>query len=109
MKNFLNKLVAVLLMALATVGYSCQDCDHEPYDDTELREQIADLYSKLTALENKVNANMQTVEAMMAGRTAIQSYEQDKDGNWVLTLTDGKQSPSTPSMSPRLCPRRSSM
>ena len=91
MKNFLNKLVAVLLMALATVGYSCQDCDHEPYDDTELREQIADLYSKLTALENKVNANMQTVEAMMAGRTAIQSYEQDKDGNWVLTLTDGKQ------------------
>ncbi len=91
MKNRFNKWVAVLMMALATVGYSCQDCDHEPYDDTELREQIADLYSKLAALESKVNANMETVSQMMSGRTAIQSYTQDQDGNWVLTLTDGKQ------------------
>lgn len=79
------------MMALATVGYSCSDCDHEPYDDTEIREQIADLYAKLAALENQISANMSAVQQMIAGRTAIQSYEQDKDGNWVLTLTDGKQ------------------
>ena len=91
MKQFFNKLVAVLMMALATVGYSCSDCDHEPYDDTEIREQIADLYAKLAALENQISANMSAVQQMIAGRTAIQSYEQDKDGNWVLTLTDGKQ------------------
>ncbi len=91
MKNFFNKLVAVLFMALATVGYSCSDCDHEPYDDTEIREQIAELYAKLAALENQISANMQVVQQMIAGRTAIQSYTQDKDGNWVLTLTDGKQ------------------
>ena len=91
MKHLFNKLVAVLMMALATVGYSCSDCDHEPYDDTEIREQIADLYAKLAALENQISANMSAVQQMIAGRTAIQSYEQDKDGNWVLTLTDGKQ------------------
>lgn len=91
MKQFFNKLVVVLMMALATVGYSCSDCDHEPYDDTEIREQIADLYAKLAALENQISANMQAVQQMMAGRTAIKSYEQDKNGNWVLTLTDGKQ------------------
>lgn len=90
MKNFYNKLVAVLMMVLATVGYSCQDCDHEPYDDTAIKEQIADLYSKLAALESKVNANMQTIADMMAERIAIKNYVKEGD-NWVLTLTNGEK------------------
>ncbi|MBR5850417.1 MAG: hypothetical protein IKZ12_05090 [Alistipes sp.] len=91
MKNFLNKLVAVLMMALATVGYSCSECDHEPYDDTELRGQIADLYAQLQALQATVNANMTTLQGMINGLTTVKSHTQDSNGNWVFELSDGTQ------------------
>lgn len=89
MKNFFNKLVAVLFMALATVGYSCSECDHEPYDDSEIREQIQDLYTKLAALEAKVNANMTTLQGMISGLTTVKSHKQDANGNWEFELSDG--------------------
>lgn len=88
MKNFFNKLVAVLLMVAATVGVSCHDC--ETYDDTEIREQIADLYSKLAALESKMTTSMEAVQQLISGRTAIETCTQDDKGNWILTLTNGK-------------------
>ena len=89
MKHLFNKLVAVLLMALATVGFSCSECDHEPYDDTEIREQIADLYAKLAALQNQVNANMTTLQGMISGLTTVKGYQQDANGNWIIELSDG--------------------
>ena len=91
MKSFLNKLVAVLVMVLATMSYSCSECDHVPYDDTELRGQIQDLYAKLAALEATVNANMTTLQGMISGLTTVKSHKQDANGNWIFELSDGTQ------------------
>lgn len=89
MKNLFNKLVAVLLMAMATVGVSCSDCDHEPYDDTEIKNQIADLYSKVSQLESKLNADIASLQGMISGLVTVTGHTQDANGNWTITLSDG--------------------
>ncbi|MBE6178509.1 MAG: hypothetical protein E7149_08385 [Rikenellaceae bacterium] len=89
MKNLFNKLVAVLLMAAATVGVSCSDCDHEPYDDTEIKNQIADLYSKVSQLEAKLNADIASLQGMISGLVTVTGHTQDANGNWTITLSDG--------------------
>lgn len=90
MKTIFPKIAVWALMLAAATTWSCDKCDHVPYDDTEIKEQIADLYSKLAALEARLTTEMQAVQQMISGRTAIASYTQDAEGNWVLTLTDGK-------------------
>ena len=89
MKNLFNKLVAVLFMAAATVGVSCSDCDHEPYDDTEIKQQIADLYSKVSQLESKLNADIASLQGMISGLVTVTGHTQDANGNWTIKLSDG--------------------
>lgn len=85
----MNKLTAMLLTAVALFGISCTECDHEPYDDSQLKQQIADLYSKIASLEAKLNADMATLQGMIAGQVTVVSHTQDADGNWTIKLSDG--------------------
>ncbi len=89
MKNFFNKLCAVLLLVAATASWSCNDCDHEPYDDTEIKNQIQDLYSKLSQLEAKLQSEVNALTAMISGQVTIASHSKDADGNWTIKLSDG--------------------
>lgn len=89
MKSLFNKLVAVLFMVAATVGVSCSDCDHEPYDDSELKEQIADLYQKLAQLEANLNGEIAKLQNLLSGKATITGHTQDANGNWTITLSDG--------------------
>lgn len=89
MKNFFNKLVAALMMVSAMVGVSCSECDYVPYDDTEIKNQIADLYQKVAALEAKLNADVASLQNMIGGLVTVKSHTQDANGNWTITLSDG--------------------
>ncbi|MBQ1205111.1 MAG: hypothetical protein IIX66_04370, partial [Alistipes sp.] len=89
MKNFFHKLAAVALVLVAVAGWSCQECDHVPYDDTELKNQIADLYSRVEALEARLQAEVTTLTNMISGQVSIKSHTKDENGNWTITLTDG--------------------
>ncbi len=91
MKNYFNKLVAVLLLVAATVGVSCSECDHEPYDDTEIKGQIADLYTKLAQLEAKLNSEVSALQAMLNGKAMVVSVTTDAAGNTIVKLSDGKE------------------
>lgn len=89
MKNVMNKLMAMLLMAVMVFATACTECDHEPYDDSQLKQQIAELYSKIASLEAKLNADMTTLQAMIAGQVTVVAHTQDADGNWTIKLSDG--------------------
>lgn len=89
MKKFFEKLAAVALVLVAMAGWSCEECDHVPYDDTELKEQIADLYSRVEALEARLQAEVTTLTNMISGQVTIKSHAKDENGNWTITLTDG--------------------
>ena len=89
MKSFFNKLCAVLLLVAATASWSCNECDHEPYDDTEIKNQIQDLYSKLSQLEAKLQSEVNALTAMISGQVTISSHSKDADGNWTIKLSDG--------------------
>lgn len=89
MKNLFNKMVAVLLVVAAMAGWSCEECDHVPYDDTALKEQIADLFSRVEALETRLQAEVTALSNMISGQVAIKSHVKDENGNWTITLTDG--------------------
>lgn len=89
MKNVMKKLLAMVLMATVVLGVSCTECNHEPYDDSQLKQQIADLYSKIASLESKMNADMNTLQSMIAGQVTVVSHTQDAKGNWTIKLSDG--------------------
>lgn len=89
MKNLFNKMAAIALVLVAMVGWSCEECDYVPYDDSQLKEQIADLYSRIEALENRLQAEVTTLTNMISGQVSIKSHTKDNDGNWTITLTDG--------------------
>ncbi len=109
MKNLFNKMVAVLLVVAAMAGWSCEECDHVPYDDTELKEQIADLFSRIEALENRLQAEVTTLTNMISGQVAIKSHVKDENGNWTITLTDGTSFVVYAEYELRHCPPRWSM
>ena len=91
MKNLFNKLVAVLLMAAATMGMSCSECEHVPYDDSEIKQQIADLYSKLAQLEANLNGEIAKLQNLLNGKAMITKVTTDAAGNTVIELSDGNK------------------
>ena len=91
MKTFFQKFAVVALLLTAVMGWSCEECDHVPYDDTEIKEQIADLYNKLATLEAKLSAEMETLNAMLSGKALVTSVTTDAAGNTIVELSNGKK------------------
>ena len=83
MKNFVKMALAAIMMAATFI--SCSE-----YDDTELREAIDRLNSKVEALENAVADNVSAIQSMVS-LGSVQSCKLDNQtGKAVITLLDGR-------------------
>ena len=83
MKNFIR----MALVAMSVV-FAVASCDK--YDDTELRNAINELKSKVEALEAKVQENVNAIQSIVS-LGSVQSCKFDAEtGKVVITLLDGK-------------------
>ena len=74
-----------MLLALAMPASFLTSC----YDDSELRESIAELTGRIEVLEQKMNDNVEALQSMISvGSIASWSYNAET-GKGVITLLDG--------------------
>ncbi len=85
MKRFFKNLKAMALVAV--VGVAAVSCA-EAYDDTELKQQVADLTERVTNLEERLNSEVTALRALIDEKVAL--AEVQEDGAWKFTLADGK-------------------
>lgn len=93
MKRFfrnLKSLAVVAMVGIASLAVSCA----EAYDDSAIKADIADLKDRVEALEIRLGNEIDALKALIAeveGKVVIADCEQDGNGNWILTLTDGTE------------------
>ena len=89
MKNFyaIFKSVFSTLVVASMLFVSC----HEPYDDTAIRQEIADLYNKVNALESKLDNEVTALKALIDSKTVVASATKSNDGSWEILLTSGEK------------------
>ncbi len=85
MKRFFKSLKAMALVAV--VGVAAVSCA-EAYDDTELKQQVADLAERVTKLEERLDSEVTALRALIDEKVAL--AEVQEDGAWKFTLADGK-------------------
>ncbi|MBR2424598.1 MAG: hypothetical protein IKB18_05450 [Tidjanibacter sp.] len=85
MKRFFKNLKAMALVAV--VGVAAVSCA-EAYDDTELKQQVADLAERVTNLEERLDNEVAALRALIDEKVAL--AEVQEDGAWKFTLADGK-------------------
>lgn len=86
----LKSVVALAIVASMTLAASCS------YDDTAIKNRVTKvekdltaLTERVTALEQNINAEIPTLEDLLAGKLVITEVTTDADGNTVLKLSDG--------------------
>ena len=86
----LKSVVAATLVAAMTFAASCS------YDDTGLVNQIEEikvdleaLAQRVTALENKLQTEVENLQALIDGQVVIVDVETDAEGNQTIKLSDG--------------------
>ena len=83
----MKKFIRMALVAMS-VFFAVASCDK--YDDTELRNAINELKSKVEALEAKVQENVNAIQSIVS-LGSVQSCKFDAEtGKVVITLLDGK-------------------
>ena len=89
MKNFyaIFKSVFSTLVVASMLFVSC----HEPYDDTAIRQEIADLYNKVNALESKLDSEVAALKALIDSKAVVASATKNTDGSWDILLTSGEK------------------
>ena len=89
MKNFyaIFKSVFSTLVVASMLFVSC----HEPYDDTAIRQEIADLYNKVSALESKLDSEVAALKALIDSKAVVASATKSNDGSWEILLTSGEK------------------
>ena len=89
MKNFyaIFKSVFSTLVVASMLFVSC----HEPYDDTAIRQEIADLYNKVNALESKLDNEVAALKVLIDSKTVVASATKNDDGSWEILLTSGEK------------------
>ena len=85
MKRFFKNLKAMALVAV--VGVAAVSCA-EAYDDTELKQQVADLAERVTKLEERLDSEVTALRALIDEKVAL--AEVQEDGAWKFTLANGK-------------------
>lgn len=85
MKRFFKNLKAMALVAV--VGVAAVSCA-EAYDDTELKQQVADLAERVSKLEERLDSEVTALRALIDEKVAL--AEVQEDGAWKFTLADGK-------------------
>ena len=89
MKNFyaIFKSVFSTLVVASMLFVSC----HEPYDDTAIRQEIADLYNKVNALESQLDSEVAALKALIDSKAVVASATKNTDGSWDILLTSGEK------------------
>ena len=89
MKRFFTNLkaMATKMLAVALVGVAAVACA-EAYDDTDLRNQVADLAQRVTDLEERLDNEVVALRALIDQKVAL--VEVAADNGWQFTLADGK-------------------
>ena len=89
MKNFyaIFKSVFAVLVASSMLFVSCAD----KYDDTAIRQEIADLYEKLAKLEQKLDNEVAALKTLIDSKTVVASATKNNDGSWEILLTSGEK------------------
>ncbi|MBQ7952852.1 MAG: hypothetical protein IJ286_07065 [Alistipes sp.] len=89
MKNFyaIFKGVFATLVATSMLAVSCT----EPYDDTQIRQELADLYQKVDNLEKKLSTEVDALKALIDSKAVVASATKSTDGSWEILLTSGEK------------------
>ena len=89
MRNFyaIFKGVLATLVATAVLTVSCT----EAYDDTQIRQEIADLYEKVSKLEQKLESEVSALKALIDEKAVVASATKLNDGSWEILLTSGEK------------------
>ncbi len=89
MRNFYAKFRGVIgtLVVASMLFTSCA----AEYDDTELRKEIADLYEKVGALEEKLDSEVAALKTLIDSKTVVASATKNEDGSWDILLTSGEK------------------
>ncbi len=92
MKKILKFFGSMALCAALVCPMSVSCTDIEPYDDTEIREQIDLIINKLYELEQKMNDELAALKALLDGKLLISDVSTDtQTGITTITLSDGKE------------------
>ena len=88
----LKSVVAVALVAAMTLSVSCS------YDDTGIKNEIKDvkaelaaLQERVTALENKLNSEVDALKALIDGQVVVVDIIDNADGSQTIKLSDGEE------------------
>ena len=88
----LKTIVAATLVAAMTLSVSCS------YDDTGLKNEIKDvkaelaaLQERVTALENKLNSEVESLKALIDGQVVVVDIIKNADGSKTIKLSDGEE------------------
>ncbi len=82
-----------MVLCAAVVCPMTMSCEtHEPYDDSELRNQIDMLINKMYELENKMNTEIDALKALLNGKLLISDISTNtQTGVTTVTLSNGKE------------------
>ena len=104
MKRFFRNLKTLAMCAVVGVATLAVSCS-QPYDDTQIKEDLEDLRTRVEALEiklgNEVKALKDLINAEVAklnaavdaveDQIAILDYTANADGSYTLTTKDGSE------------------
>ena len=83
------KSAATILMTAICLSPVMVSCDK--YDDSALKEQIADIDNRLSALEEDLKSQVEALSAMLEGKYTIAGCNYDETtGIYTITLSDAK-------------------
>ena len=89
MKNFyaIFKSVFATLVATSMLAVSCT----QAYDDSAIRQELADLFDKVEKLEQKLDNEVNALKALIDSKAVVASATKSTDGSWEILLTSGEK------------------
>ncbi len=89
MKNVYTMFKSVL-STLVVASMLFVSCTVE-YDDTAIRQEIADLFEKISKLEQKLDSEVEALKTLIDSKTVVASATKNTDGSWDILLTSGEK------------------
>ena len=86
-KKLASKMLVPLAVACASLCGACSD----EFDDTQLKNDIKDLKDRVTALEEKLSSEIESLRTLINGKTTIDTYAYNEEtGIYTILLTNGQ-------------------
>ncbi len=87
----LSRSLCLVCMA-CVLAFSCTKTTlvENPYDDTEIKDKIDDIIERIYELEQRLNAEIKTLNDLLKGKIFITGITPSSDGTTVVELSNGK-------------------